>query len=367
MESFSQKDHLLEVVLSLVGLALIWLSIPHSYPFTYTPYLLLLFLPGYALISVIKPDNSFVTKMIIGILLSLLFLLFLPITFQYLNLTFLDGLTATLLFLTTILFSLIAILSSRRQKSNINMLEDFQQTENPIKQLKKIKKKTTLENILAEETGTYFPLTQPEDHLKNRMSIKLIYDTIIDNPKPKEEEITKDQKTTKKILHPKVEKKTTEKIIPQPTNHIKNETPNLFPNEITTPPKIQSINNNQTGFKNWDLLLALLLSGLTISFSYYLPLATSLQNTITYYFIMLFILTYTFLIVLIPNRKRIGLLSRFLTSLPYAILLLVLVLIYRNSKIITSLHFPLIMLFALATFILVMAAILRRKSITPTN
>ncbi|MGZ7069153.1 MAG: hypothetical protein ACXVHT_12680 [Methanobacterium sp.] len=126
---------------------------------------------------------------------------------------------------------------------------------------------------------------------------------------------------------------------------------------------IEGINDKKSGFRNWDLLLALLLSGLAVSFSYYLPLETPLQTTIVYYIVVLFILTYTFLIVIVPDKRKVGLSYRILTSIPYAILLLVLVLIFGNSNLITALHFPLIMLFALTTLLLVMAAILRRNSL----
>jgi hypothetical protein len=378
MVSFSHKDLLLEVVLSLVGLAFIWLSILQRYPFNLLPYYLLLFLPGYALISIIQPDYRLVIKMIIGIFLSLLLLLYLPVAFTYLSLTFLDGLLTTLLFLTAILFSLIAILSWPEIPTT--NLEDYQLASDESNRLiKKIKKTSEVKNILSEEIGTYFPLYEQEPTLKNRMSIMLVYDTIerteADKSKVKEEKVI-DKKTIKdeilqtkqemqidEIPQPDEDEKIIEKTIRQPIHPLDKMDPPAFSNEIDKPPWMEGINDKKSDFRNWDLLLALLLSGLAVSFSYYLPLETPLQTTIAYYIVILFILTYTFLIVIVPDKSRIGLLYRILTSVPYAILLLVLVLMFGNSNMITALHFPLIMLFALATLFLVMAAILRRNSL----
>ena len=255
MVSFSQKDLLLEVVLSLVGLAFIWISILQSYPYNLLPYYLLLFLPGYALINIIKPNNSLASKMIIGIFLSLLLLIYLPVAFTYLNLTFLDGLLTTLLFLTTILLSLISILSRRKIPPNNNSEEYQLASKESIKLIKKIKKKTEGKNILSEETGTYFPLYEQEPTRMNRMSLMIIYDTIerIEaDKKSQEEEKVIDKKTTKdEILHPKEEG--SEKTISQPIHPIKIKDPtNAFPNEMDKPPWIEGI-NEKSDFKNWDL------------------------------------------------------------------------------------------------------------------
>ncbi|MGZ7109631.1 MAG: hypothetical protein ACXVHW_11715, partial [Methanobacterium sp.] len=180
-----------------------------------------------------------------------------------------------------------------------------------------------------------------------------------------EEEKVIDKKTIKdEILQPKEEMKIIEKPIRQPIHPLNNKEPPAFSNERDKPPWMEGMNDKKSGFRNWDLLLALLLSGLAVSFSYYLPLRTPFLTTIASYAVMVFILTYTFLIVIIPDKRKVGLSYRILTSIPYAILLLVLVLIFGNSNLITALHFPLIMLFALTTLLLVMAAILRRNSLT---
>ena len=115
----------------------------------------------------------------------------------------------------------------------------------------------------------------------------------------------------------------------------------------------------QSGFRNWDLLLALLLSGLAVSFSYYDPLGTPLLTTIASYAVVLFTVAYTLLVAIFPDKRRIGLLKRIIISSLITFLLLVMVLIIGNSNMITSLPIPLILLSALATLLLVIVAALR--------
>ena len=94
------------------------------------------------------------------------------------------------------------------------------------------------------------------------------------------------------------------------------------------------IDDHQSDFNHWDLLLALLLSGLAVSFSYYKPLGISpLLTTIASYAVVLFTVTYTLLIAIFPDKRKIGLLNRIMTSSLIAILLLVLILIFTNHQI----------------------------------
>ena len=160
MESSSPKDLWLVLVLSIVGLTLIWLSTIQSYPSslsTYIPlviYVLLFFLPGYALITAIYPHNDRIgtaVRIILGFILGLLFLLLIPIAFNYFQLGYLQSLIPTLLFLLAIFFSILAI--QRRRTLKLKELEGQLTLDESIKRIKKIKK----EAIPSQEMEDYTP------------------------------------------------------------------------------------------------------------------------------------------------------------------------------------------------------------------
>jgi uncharacterized membrane protein len=113
MKFLSQVDLLLVMVLSLVCLAIIWLSSLQVYPFMLIPYLLVLILPGYALITVIKPQYGYGGRLVIGFLLGLL-LFFILVVNAYLNFASVYGLLISLLFILAILFSVVATIRRRR-------------------------------------------------------------------------------------------------------------------------------------------------------------------------------------------------------------------------------------------------------------
>ena len=357
----------------MVGLAFIWLSIPQSYPFTLFPYLLLLFLPGYALITLIKPHDGLVVRVVIGFLLSLLILLCLPVVFRYLNLTFLDGLLPTLLLLMAILFSLVAILRRHRISTFKNLDDEQPSVEDSISRMKEILKKAKVRSTLSEEIRAYYPQLVEEFAVNSSMSVMLIYDNTqrIETAKksPKEEKVKEKKPIRAEILHPNEQEKSGERTIPLSIGHpIKREDLlSDFQSEMAWSVWHDRMNHDQSGFRNWDLLLALLLSGIAIIFSYDDPMKTPILTFIASYALVLCTVTYTLLVVIFPGREKIGFLYRIMVSLPYAILLLVLVLIFGSSNMITSLPLPLILLFALATVLLVMLATLRRKYLPAEN
>jgi uncharacterized membrane protein len=367
MELSSPNDLWLVIALSLVGLALIWLSPLQSYPLTLLLYLLLLFLPGYALITAIKPLESLVARIVIGFLLGLLFFL---LASSYLNLTYLNGLFTTLLFILAILFSFIAILRRGTRKDKERQLT----LDESIRRIKEIKQKSAKEAIQSEEVDEYTPMPAEVDEpsLENRMSVMRLYDTgeKAEAEKTSQLEDFLDRKPIREeILRVKQEKKSGERTIPLPIEHSvkKEDLLSAFQKEMGRPVWLDHMEDDQSGFRNWDLLLALLLSGLGVVFIYYNPLGNLLLTTIVSYAVVLFTVAYTLLVAIFPARRRISLIYRLVISSILTILLLVLVLIFGNNTMITSLPFPLIMLFALATLLLVIVTALRRRSLPPES
>ena len=173
MTSSSQKDLWLVIVLSLIGLALIWLLPTQSNSFTLITYFLLLFLLGYSLISIIKPQYDFLNKIIIGFLLGLFFLYLILVVAAYLNMNYLNGLLTSLLFLLAIIFSLLA-LHQRRTKYKEGQLT----LDESLRRIQEIKKRSE-EVSLSEEMEEYTPMPEEveEASLKNRMSVMRLYDT----------------------------------------------------------------------------------------------------------------------------------------------------------------------------------------------
>ena len=366
METSSNNDLWLVIFLSLIGLALIWLSPLLSYPFTLIPILLLFFLPGYALVSAIKPYGGLKTRIVIGFLLGLFFLIYLPITFTYLNLNFLAGLITNIYFLLAIFFSFLAI--QRRRTSKLKDLEGQLTLDESIRRMKKIKKQAEKEATHSEEMEDYTPMPAEleEPSQKNSMSVMRLFDTgEIDKKSQKEDK----KPIQDSILRHKQEEKSGEKTIPLPIEHPtkKEDLLSAFQSEMGRPVWLDHINDDKSGFRHWDLLLALLLSGLAVSFSYYDPLRTPLLTIIASYAVLLFTVAYTLLVAIFPDKRKIGLLNRIVASSLIAILLLVIVLLRGNSTVITSLPLPLILLLALATLILVIIAILRRRSLPIRN
>jgi uncharacterized membrane protein len=364
-----QKDLWLVQVLSLVGLALIGLQTLQSYPSslsTYIPiviYVLLFFLPGYALITAIYPRNDRIGsafRIVLGFILGLLFLLLIPIAFNYFQLGYLKSLIPTLLFILAILFSILAI---RRRISATKDSEGQLTLDESIRRIREIKKKAEGEAILSEEMEEYTPMPAEleEPSQKNRMSVMRLYDTgEIDRKSPKDEKIKDNKPLRDEIIRLKKEEKSGEKTIPLPIEHPvkKEDLLSAFQTEKGRPVWLDHMDDDKSGFRNWDLLLALLLSGLSVSFYYYDPLRTPLLTIIASYAVLLFTVIYTLLVAIFPVKRRIGLLNRIVASSLIAILLLVLVLLRGDSLLL-----PLILLLALATLILVLVAALRRRSL----
>ena len=361
-----QKDLWLVQVLSLFGLALIWLQTLQSYPsslLTYIPiviYVLLIFLPGYALITAIYPRYDRIgsaVRIVLGFILGLLFLLLIPIAFNYFKLGYLKGLIPTLLFLLAIFFSILAI---RRRISTAKDLEGQITLDESIRRIKEIKNQAEEEAILSEEMEEYTPMPAEleEPSQKNKMSVMRLFDTGEIDKSPKEEKIKDNKPLRKEILRLKKEEKSGEKTIPLPIEHPvkKEDLLSAFQSEMGRPVWLDHMADDKSGFRNWDLLLALLLSGLSVSFYYYDPLRAPLLTIIASYAVLLFTVIYTLLVAIFPVKRRIGL--RIVASSLIAILLLVIVLLRGDS-----LPLPLILLLALATLILVLVAALRRRSL----
>jgi|GEM_PF-580675 len=384
MESPSQEELWLVLFLSLVGLALIWLKPLQLYPSTLLPYIslipyvLLFFLPGYAIITTIKPRKDEISpaiRIVISFILGLLFLLLIPIAIIYFQLSYLENLIPTLLFLLTIFFTILAIL----RRSAVKDLEGQITLDESIKRIKVIKRKAEQETVPSEEMHEYTPMPaeepeEPEEpSQKNRMSVMRLYDTgktpETDKKSINEEKINDIKPIREEILRLRKEEKNGEKTIPLQVEQAvkKEDLLSAFQTEMGKPVWLDHMNDDKTGFRNWDLLLALLLSGLAVSLSYYNPLRTPQLTTVASYAMVLFMVAYTLLVVIFPDRKKIGLLNRIVTSSLITILLLILILNFGNTDLITSLPLPLILFFALATLILVLVAALRRRSLPPES
>ena len=112
MKLSSQKDLLLVITISGAVLILNWLGLLKGSGLSTLLTIFALFLPGYAIITAIWPDDEsmgWTLRAGVGFVLGLVFVLFLPLIFNSLNWGYLDSYLYSILFILAILFSILAM------------------------------------------------------------------------------------------------------------------------------------------------------------------------------------------------------------------------------------------------------------------
>ncbi|MDO5836565.1 MAG: DUF1616 domain-containing protein, partial [Methanobacterium sp.] len=117
MKLSSQKDLLLVIILSAAVLITNWAGLLKGYPLSILPTVLILFLPGYAIITSIWPSDEKMTWSLragIGFVLGLFFVLFIPLIASNMKWGFISSNLNEILFLVAIIMSLVAMLRRRK-------------------------------------------------------------------------------------------------------------------------------------------------------------------------------------------------------------------------------------------------------------
>jgi len=119
------------VVLILTLITVICLLVPGSKlttPFIYIPYILiLLFLPGYSLFAATNPEfaqYSLIKRVILSVLLSLVFSIFIAVLLTYTPLKILNGIIVYFMGAFTIILLLVAIMK-RKSYHYVHFIEPF--------------------------------------------------------------------------------------------------------------------------------------------------------------------------------------------------------------------------------------------------
>ncbi|HMK54522.1 MAG TPA: DUF1616 domain-containing protein, partial [Methanobacteriaceae archaeon] len=292
MVASSQKDLSLVLLLSILGLAFLWIP-TGDYPLFLFSYLLLVFLPGYTLINSIQPHKDQMSTAIraaFGILLSLLFLIFIPLSLKFTSLDAYITYLPSILLILSILFGFLTYLRQRpseiKKEGQLTLDEAIQRTSHmhdlAVKDAKETKKNKLLKRFFRREKS-------PE---KTKNDLKKVDDTPLKEEPPVKKEVPRkapeelkeisDSKKPPEVSKelPVAQKKTehndvkplkdgiiTRKDQSQTTlkkeQHWKDESHPLWRDDLP---------HDNSSSSSWDLFLVLILTGLSMGFLYLNPI-----------------------------------------------------------------------------------------------
>uniref|UniRef100_UPI002AA7988E DUF1616 domain-containing protein n=1 Tax=uncultured Methanobacterium sp. TaxID=176306 RepID=UPI002AA7988E len=439
MKLSSQKDLLLIIILSIAVLLMSWLKLIKGYPLSLLPTILVLFLPGYALITAIWPSDEkmgWTLRLGMGFVLGLVFILFLPLIFNSLNWTELTGSINQILLIVAIVFSLIAM---ARRTEPVDELEPLHR--DPQLTLEESIERATLMRQKAEEEpneyedhyegdeeyydNEYYEEEPPEGE-DNHKGYYSEYDEGLDDEthgEPEEESSKEFEEETGE--EPEDEFGEAPDIEPRKYQDLKNEKPLQYerikdkypldedeyhpddseyhraedqsysddeyvtdyhespqdeedhpkqtrgvPLRVEEPVKTSPTDyeaemdkpvwgeeppKKKTGFKNWDLVMILFLSGISLLFLYFNPLKTTTTSVI-FFILLLFILGYAGLTIIFPAKSRASSRNLLIASTIIAVILFILSFLAWNTHLLPSVPKYVVTIMFVASIILVAGA-----------
>ena len=309
-----------------------WLKLIKGYPLSLLPTILVLFLPGYAIITSIWPGDEkmgWTLRGGLGFVLGLFFILFLSLILNNLKLTYLTDNLNQILLILTILFSLVAIL---RRKEPIDKIEspqdDAQLTlEESIERAALIRQKAEQEEYGdyydEEYEGEYFEEKHPEDEItkvpENGEEAPGSQD--LKKEKPLQYERLRDRYSIDGENHQDLpDKRPIPKAVPLRVEEPVKTSPVDYEAEMDKPVWSEEPEEKKPGFKNWDLVMILFLSGVSLLFLYFNPLKTT-TTSIIFFILLLFILGYAGLTIVYPDKSRVSTSKLILATSVIAIIL----------------------------------------------
>lgn len=341
----SQKDLLVVLVLGLVGLAFIWVPLPGGVPLFLLSYLLILVLPGLVLISYLKPDMNLPNRLIYGFVLSLALLMgifFFTVLFELYWIA--DYLPSFLLIFSILVASANYLRKRSEEKRDEGQLTLFESIERAQKVRELVNHH---EDDVSEEPE---PVT-PEP------AISEFYH------KPGEQ--TREDEPIEHLPEATVQeapKRVPEDVKPLREEHIQNGYEEEKPEPVVSHPMWREGLPRKGGFRYWDLLIVLLLSGASIAFLILDPLNKPEYTSIISYLILLFLLGYSLVVSIYPDPKRMGLGSRLIASILISLLIFAVSFLLWTLNLLSFLPLPLFYVLALVTLVVLLVAALRRRS-----
>lgn len=399
MKLSSQKDLLLVITISGAVLILKWLGLLKGSGLSTLITIFALFLPGYAIITAIWPDDEsmgWTLRAGVGFVLGLVFVLFLPLIFNSLKWGYLDKYLYSILFILAILFSILAMV----RRSEYEYKEEVPPEEGQLTLEESIERAALLrQQADADEYEDYYYEEEyPEEGYNAEELAEEEYDedeltendhfTEEDYPldgtgkEPEHQELEKGkplkfekvedfQKKAEYPLEDKADTSEESRVAPLKVDEsIK--TSNLdYEAEMDKPVWAEEPPEKKSGFKNWDMAMILFLTGISLLFLYFNPLKTT-STSIIFFILLLFIMGYAGLTIVFPDKSRTSTRNLLIGSISIAIILFILSFLAWRVQILPNLPKFIVQILFVASIILSAGAFIRKwlvthKDETPTE
>lgn len=403
MKLSSQKDLLLIIILSGAVLIMSWLKLLKGYPLSFLPSILVLILPGYALITAIWPSDEkmgWTLRVGLGVVLGVFFILFLPLIFSSLKWSSFTGNLNQILLILAIVFSLVAMVRRRepsgeeeptrkdgqltleesiqravlmRQKADAepdeyedhyedeeyaedeyypedeeDTAEEYYPEEDLLETTEEPEKE---EPEIDEEPQKYQDLKEEKPLQYERLKDKYPYDE--DEHPPGEDKyiLEEDEYSPDEDDHPKGVPLRVEKQVKTSTTD--------YEAEMDKPVWTDEPLKKKPGFRNWDLVMILFLSGISLLFLYFNPLKTT-TTSIIFFILLLFILGYAGLTIIFPDKSKTSSRNLIIASVIIAIILFILSFLAWTTHLLPSMPKYLVQIMFVASVILSAGAFIRK-------
>lgn len=352
MKLSSQKDLLLVISLSGAVLLMGWLKLIKGYPLSLLPTILVLFLPGYALLTAIWPNDErmgWTLRGGLGFVIGLFFILFLPLILTSLKWESIISNLNQILLILAIVFSMVAMFRRKEPTGEKESPRDAQLTlEESIERAALMRQKAEAEPDEYEDYydeeyyreeyyGDEYHKEHPEDDLGDEIREEpqsyedlkeekpLQYERLKDRYFPDEEHLDEKHSDTEYPLkdHEDLpDEKPIPKGVPLRVEEPVKTTPTDYEAEMDRPVWMDEPVEKKSGFRNWDMVLILFLSGVSLLFLYFNPLKTTTTSVI-FFILLLFILGYAGLTIIYPDKSRVSTSKLTLTTSVIAIILFI--------------------------------------------
>lgn len=352
-----EKDLLLVITISLAVLIISEVQLIKGDTLTFLQNFAILLIPGYASISAIWPTDERINwTMHLGIsfILGLLFVLFLPLILESLNLKFITSNLAYLLLITAIILSLVAMIR-RSGVGEESQEKDSQLTlEESIQRLKNMDQKAGNSKFMDHKYKK-----EPSETTNEHIDIKLDFE----NSK-KEPDKYDHLKEEKPIQYARVHREDYIDIKPNYADPYGNRPVKKDPSQaeyeamMYKPVWMDEFPEKKSPFKFWDILSIIFISSVSLMFLYFNPQNAS--TSIIFSVLLLFIMGYASLIIIFPDKSRVTLRNLIIKSGIIAIILFLVSFLAGALHLLPFTSHYLVQVLLVASIILLSSAFLRK-------
>ncbi len=391
MKLSSQKDLLLVITISGAVLILNWLGLLKGSELSTLITIFALFLPGYAIITAIWPEDEsmgWTMRAGVGFVLGLIFVLFLPLIFNSLNWGYLDSYLYSILFILAILFSILAMVrrSEYEYEEEVPPEEGQLTLEDSIERAALLRQQADVE---ADEYEDYYYEEEYPEEGYNEEHIGEEYDRDglaedehfteedytwdetretpdqeLEKGKPLKFERVEDfQKEAEYPSEDKVDTSEESRVAPLKVDESIKTSHLDYEAEMDKPVWAEEPPEKKSGFKNWDMAMILFLTGISLLFLYFNPLKTT-STSIIFFILLLFIMGYAGLTIVFPDKSRTNTRNLLLGSTSIAIVLFILSFLAWRVEILPNLPKFIVQVLFVASILLSAGAFIRKWQVT---